>query len=43
VNIGEDRLARRRPDLTLKEVDVTALQKIHSLLQSKNYLLEYHL
>ena len=43
VNVGENRFNRRRPDMVLDKADAAALRRIHELLQSKNYLLEYHL
>ncbi len=45
VAVGEHRFARRRSDLDLApaQVDINGLRQIRELLQSKNYLMEYHL
>lgn len=43
VNVGPSRFTRRRPDLQIDAVDVKSLQKIHTLLQNKQYLIEYYL
>ena len=43
INVGENRFSRRRPDMVLDRIDVRSLQRIHELLQSKKYILEYHL
>ncbi len=43
INVGPSRFSRRKPDLQIDHVDIQALQKVHALLQSKSYLIEYHL
>ncbi|NQT89155.1 adenylyl-sulfate kinase, partial [bacterium] len=43
VNVGPNHFARRTPDLQLDTLDTEALQKIHTLLQSKSYVVEYYL
>jgi len=43
INVGEGGFVRRKPDLSLEKVDLASLQKIHELLQRKNYLVEYNL
>ena len=43
VNVGENRLSRRKADLQIDKVDIESLRRINGLLQSKNYLPEYTL
>jgi bifunctional enzyme CysN/CysC len=43
VNVGESRFTRTKPDLQMDTVDLDSLQRIRELLQSRSYLLEYHL
>lgn len=43
INVGASRFTRRKPDLQLDQVTIDALRQIHSLLQDRNYIIEYHL
>jgi len=43
VNVGPNNLFRRKPDLQIEKIDIKALKRIHELLQSKNYLMEYYI
>ncbi len=43
VNVGDIQLSRRKPDLVLDKVDVDALPALHTLLQERQYVLDYQI
>ena len=43
VNIGPNTFGKVTPDLNIDKIELKALQQIHTLLQKRNYLLDYNI